>query len=571
MIELKNLKSTLEDIIDTLSNITNMEFAIFDTKSHLVSSTPLYLKHKGSNVHTASIEEVLLQGNVVVNKPGYMKSCIGCRFANNCPSTIEILNCIKLDNISIGVISLTSFSQRGHNLIQDNIKDYMKILENTSNLISMFAFNESHKNKYDLQNITVDKIINNIEEDLLIVDKNGVVTHCNPFVQQMFAICDLYTKSINQIFSKDITSWILNSKSKNKKYTVNDKFTGTIFSNPIYKNDDIYGYLIQLKSDTRPKYTFNKLDYLDNIKTNNINIIKIKEKISKISNSPSSVLITGETGTGKELIAKAIHYSSNRKDNPFVPINCANIPETLFESELFGYEEGAFTGAKKGGKLGLFELANGGTIFLDEIGELPMYLQAKILRVLQENTIQKLGSINSIPVDIRVISATNQNLEEMMFENKFRDDLYYRLNVIPIEIPPLRERKEDIKLLSYHFLQKYNIILNKQIKSISDESLNLLTNYRWPGNVRELENAIEYAVNMEESSSIKLENLPNNIIGKQIKKLNINEMIANEESNLIISTLNKYGWDVQGKEKASQELGISLRTLYRKLKNTNIN
>lgn len=191
--------------------------------------------------------------------------------------------------------------------------------------------------------------------------------------------------------------------------------------------------------------------------------------------------------------------------------------------------------------------------------------------MLQESTIQRLGSIHPIPIDVRVIAATNQNLEEMIFENKFRDDLYYRLNVIPIEIPPLRQRMEDIELLSYHFLKKYSIKLNKNIYSISDEAINILNGYHWPGNVRELENAIEYAINMEENSSVQVENLPNSIKRKQMDLLNIKDVVANKESSLIISTLDKYGWDVKGKEKAAEELGISLRTLYRKLKDADIN
>ena len=565
MIELTRIKSPLENIIISLSNITNMEFAIFDTKSHLISCTPLYLKHKGKKVHRPSIEEVLYQGNVIVNKPGYMKSCIGCRFANNCPSTIEILNCIKLNNSVIGVISLTSFSKRGHDLIQNNIKNYVDILGNISKLISMFAFNEFHKDEYNLCNATIDEIININGSDLLIVDKDGRITHCSFDIQQMFSFCDLYSSSINQILSENITSWIFNSKTKCKKYVTNDTFSGTIFSNPIFVDDKISGFIIRLKSDITPKYSPSQPDYLDNIITNDSRMNKIKEKILKIANSPSSVLITGETGTGKELIAKAIHYSSNRKDNPFVPINCANIPETLFESELFGYEEGAFTGAKKGGKIGLFELANGGTIFLDEIGELPMYLQAKLLRVLQDNTIQRLGSIQPIPIDVRTIAATNQNIEEMIFKNEFRDDLYYRLNVIPIEIPPLRDRMGDVELLSYHFLKKYSILLNKKINSISNECMEILNNYNWPGNIRELENAIEYAVNMEEKSFISKESLPKNLVKNSYKSSNIQKKIVNEKYNLIVKTLDKYGWDVEGKKLAAEELGISLRTLYRRL------
>lgn len=439
------------------------------------------------------------------------------------------------------------------------------MLKNISNLISMFAFNEFHKYEYSLVKTTINELINTNDRDLLIIDKDGIINHCSSNIQHLFSFCDLYSNSIKQILPENITNWILDSKTKCQKYLKWDTFSGTITSIPIVIDKKISSFIIELKPDTKPKFKFNNSDYLNSIITKNYSMNKIKEKILKIANSPSSVLITGETGTGKELVAKAIHYSSIRKDKPFVPINCANIPESLFESELFGYEEGAFTGARKGGKLGLFELANGGTIFLDEIGELPLHLQSKLLRVLQENTIYRLGSMQPISIDIRIIAATNRNLENMIAEGKFREDLYYRLNVIPIELPSLRERIEDVELLAYHFLEKYNSLLNKKIHTISNESMEILKNYNWPGNVRELENAIEHAVNLEEGDIITKESLPKFLINNSKDISSIQQILANEEYNIIVQTLDKHGWDVKGKEKSAEELGISLRTLYRRL------
>jgi transcriptional regulator with PAS, ATPase and Fis domain len=571
MIELKYLKPTLNNIVATLSNITSLEFAVFDTKSKLISSTQVYLQRKGKNVHSASIEEVLQQGNVVVNKPGHMASCIGCRFVNNCPSTIEILSCIKLDNYPIGVVSLTSFSQEGHMLIEDNIRNYMDILGYTSNLISMFAYNETYKKDALILHKTIDEIVQNTENNLLVIDEKGILTHWGQGIKDLFSYCDLYTQTIYQMFPEEITSWLFNNKKNSKRYLSTDNFRGVIYSTPIKIDNEILGYIIKLTKDNKNYKNDLEKDYLKNIISKNRKMDKVKDKIKKISNSSSSVLITGETGTGKEMVAKAIHFSSNRKENRFIPINCANIPESLFESELFGYEEGAFTGAKKGGKLGLFEMANGGTIFLDEIGELPIYLQAKLLRVFQENTIQRLGSINPIPIDIRIIAATNQDLESMMEEGNFRDDLYYRLNVIPIDLPPLRERLDDIEILVYHFIEKYSNKLDKKIDSISDEALDILKNYLWPGNIRELENSIEYAINMEDASSIQPFNLPKRIRHNVNFGSNIKDKVAEKEAHIIICTLDKYGWDLKGKEQVAEELGISLRTLYRKLKELGIN
>ncbi len=234
----------------------------------------------------------------------------------------------------------------------------------------------------------------------------------------------------------------------------------------------------------------------------------------RMANSESSVVLEGETGTGKEVFAQAIHNASPRKDQNFVAINCAAMPETILESELFGYEEGAFTGSKKGGKIGYFELAHNGTIFLDEIGEMPKHLQTKLLRVLQEKELMRVGGNEIIHIDVRVIAATNKNLTDLINEKKFREDLYYRLRVLPIYIPPLRERKEDIRLLIENFKE-----INHQVFTISDEAYRALIAYKWKGNVRELKNCVEYLANSH-MSEIKVKDLPGYIIEEQ---LNANE------------------------------------------------
>ncbi len=231
-------------------------------------------------------------------------------------------------------------------------------------------------------------------------------------------------------------------------------------------------------------------------------------KASKAAETTSTVLIRGESGTGKELVAEAIHYASNRKKEPFIRVNCAAIPSNLIESELFGHEKGSFTGAIKK-KIGKFELADGGTLFLDEIGELPIELQVKLLRVLQERCFERVGGMEKISVDIRIITATNRNLEEMINEGTFRTDLYYRLNVIPVILPPLRDRKEDIPLLVDYFLDKLSNKLDKSVKNISQDALEILTNYSWPGNVRELQNIIERGINFAETNKIQVSDLPN--------------------------------------------------------------
>jgi transcriptional regulator with PAS, ATPase and Fis domain len=290
----------------------------------------------------------------------------------------------------------------------------------------------------------------------------------------------------------------------------------------------------------------------------------------KIAQKELNVLITGESGTGKELYAHAIHDASPRRNGPFLAVNCASFESTLLESELFGYEEGAFTGAKKGGKLGLFELAGGGTLFLDEIGEMDYALQAKLLRVLQEKRIRRIGGGEEIDIDVRVISATNRDLNKMVEAHTFRRDLYYRVAVFPITILPLRERRDDIDPMIDHFL---NLAADKLKRSLilSDSARRLLRHYSWPGNIRELKNAIDFAANMTDDFNIEIEHLPKLIRAEGtrlhlVETKSLDQVVREAEHRAISEALFIFGDTVEGKKKASEHLGISLATLYNKMK-----
>ncbi|MGQ9645234.1 MAG: sigma-54-dependent transcriptional regulator [Thermodesulfobacteriota bacterium] len=257
----------------------------------------------------------------------------------------------------------------------------------------------------------------------------------------------------------------------------------------------------RLRKEVKKEYSF------ENIISKNRQMQKIFEVITKVAQYKSTILITGESGTGKELVARALHYNSDRAQSPFVAVNCGAIPENLLESELFGHAKGAFTDAIRT-KKGLFEEADGGTLFLDEIGELPPQLQVKLLRVLQEGEIRRIGESKPIQVDVRIVAATVKDLVKEVNEGRFRDDLFYRLNVLPIHIPPLRERKEDIPLLTAHFIKKYGEAMGKDVVGIDSKALEALMNYKWYGNVRELENTIERAIVLADRENIEIENLP---------------------------------------------------------------
>lgn len=311
-----------------------------------------------------------------------------------------------------------------------------------------------------------------------------------------------------------------------------------------------------LKSEISGKYKF------ENIVGKSPQMKKIFELVEVVANSRSSVLLTGESGTGKELIAKAIHYNSPRKDGPFVKINCAALPEGLMESELFGHEKGAFTGAIRLTH-GRFELADEGTLLLDEISEIPLSLQAKLLRVLQEKEFERVGSGQPIQVDVRLISTTNQNLGELIEKGKFREDLFYRLNVIPIHIPSLREKKEDIIPLAEHFLRKYNLENNRFIKGFSEQVFEMFMEYFWPGNVRELENFIERAVVTAKGKVLVPDDFPKEIFfKKELNKLGVGNTLEEVEKSLILKTLEACAGN---KTKAAEILRISTRTLRNKL------
>ncbi len=382
---------------------------------------------------------------------------------------------------------------------------------------------------------TLDSIVNSIFDCIVVVNKNGYVTMMN----------DAYGEFLNtdpkKAVGKHITDVIENTRmhivAQTGKAEICDmqkigEHNTVVTRIPIVKDGEVTGAvgkmvfrdvkdlrvlarkLTSLQSEL--EYYKEELQKVQGGKYTIESIIGSGEKIQwlkmialRAAKGQSTVLVTGESGTGKELFAQAIHYASNRRHGPFIKINCASIPENLLESELFGYEEGAFTGARKGGKPGKFELANGGTIFLDEIGDMSMPMQAKLLRVLQEREVERVGGTKTSAVDVRVIAATNQDLETMMSQGTFRQDLYYRLNIIALHIPPLRERREDLPELCDALLRKVNRTLQFDVDGVSREAMELLMQYDWPGNVRELENVLERSVNlMDEVGDILPEHLP---------------------------------------------------------------
>lgn len=337
------------------------------------------------------------------------------------------------------------------------------------------------------------------------------------------------------------------------------------FKDIIHKNKQLHSELFHMKSELKRMYGA-KYSW-ENILGGSPQLVEAKYMGKKAALTTSNVLLLGESGTGKELFAHAIHNDSGRGDYPFIKVNCAAIPGDLLEAELFGYEEGAFTGARKGGKIGKFELANGGTIFLDEIGDMPMDMQVKILRVLQEREVERIGGSENIRLDIRVIAATNKDLEKQVEKGLFREDLYYRLHVMCIKIPALRERSGDIELLVKGLMKKISEQIGKYVLEIDPEALCCLKQYRFPGNIRELENVLERAINMTESETIELKHLPINMTQQFGKILEgpiqpLKDLLEEVEKQALIKALNESGGS---KVKAAKALGIGRSSFYEKL------
>lgn len=569
MYTLKDIYSSVQRIITAVSDSLKVEVAVFDTDANIFCCTPNYLKRKGKAVHAPSINEVLSYGSVIVNTPGEMASCIGCRFKNNCPSTIEILSCIKAAGTVIGVIDITSFTKEGHQRISSNSQIYQDVITELSSLIGEIVVNRTGDSTSSHNENIVQGIFGVSRSSLLLTDSNGIITQCNSIAVKNLNSCNLMTSSLWHILPQNLVKRILSGEEFFENEFTIKNYSARLTTKNIIQNDTTVAIVLRFSNEIF--LDEDKSDYLSRIVGASPETQKLHSLINKLADSPTPVLITGETGTGKELVAKAMHERSHRKRYPFVAINCSSIPENLFESELFGYEEGSFTGAKKGGKMGKIEMAQGGTFFLDELGEMPLCAQPKLLRVLQEYELERVGSTEKISLNIRIIAATNKNLFEMMKSGKFREDLYYRISAIHIELPPLRNRTEDIMPIAQNYLKKLKQKLDTPIEDFSTPVKNFFESYTWPGNIRELQNVIEYTANLSENSLMTLNDLPEKLYIESIK---LNEAKTPSKDDLekqnILNLLEQYGYSLEGKNRISQALGISLRTLYRKMEKLGI-
>ncbi len=586
---LKDIAPSVQQVAEAIAIAVGVEVEIVDNQLTVIGGTSIYENRIGQKEEGGRVDGNYLYARVM--RSGVtecIEDALNYQYYDSMipegeqRELAEICTPIKLNNRVLGVIGMVAIDETQKALLLDKRESMMDFAEKMADLL---AAKVAQQESLDSR----ETVLETTHEGIIAIDNKGYIIHCNSIAETLFdkAKTDILGSHLSKFMFRSPALEVLKT---GVGYTENEEIYSSeqdkqhfiVTTKPIVKDGEVAGAVISFRDIVEAQrlvYNINSRAYkytFSDIIGDSAVIKRAIDQSRLTARGNSTVLITGESGTGKEMFAKSIHYASARAKGPFVTVNCGAIPENLLESELFGYEKGAFTGASDKGKIGKFEQANGGTIFLDEIGDMPPHLQVKILHVLQNMRFEKVGGNKTVLVDVRVIAATNRNLEEMIKEGTFREDLYYRLSVIPLNIPPLRERQEDIITLMYHFLSKYNVLMGKRIKGFTPEVEELFKNYHWPGNVRELENAVEYGVNMAFSQQIDTDAVPARLlktdteIGYINDSLTLAEQLKILERKIISNKLKKYG-GCGGKEKAAEELGLSRATLYRKLTELGIN
>lgn len=598
----------MQDWAETMSSALNVDVAIADKNlTRIVGTGNFYNRIDEDCPEDSLFAKVIETGVPKINLIAKDElDCINCSNYEYCNEHANMSYPIKMDDKIIGVISFASFNNEQAQVMNIKKDEYFKMLQQYAEMIEKEISRVKMTNSLKSNITEVNEIINYLNKGIILLNSEKEIMHINIKALEILNI----NLSDHKILDRPISSIIKNMK-------MND--TGDI---------DLVGYWKIRDKDIRIRYKINKIALKNGKFSTMISFDEIKEIIdiaktyvnkdkiifssiigeseallgplnkAKIAaRTDSTILIQGESGTGKELLARSIHNESNRKDGPLVIINCAGIPESLIESELFGYERGAFTGASPGGKKGRIELANNGTLFLDEIGDLPLHMQTRLLRVLQERTIDRIGGDGKpIDVNIRVIAATHRNLKELVDEGDFRLDLFYRLNVIPIELPSLKDRDDDIFLCSDYMIKKLCRRMDRDSRILSKEVKKAFKEYSWPGNLRELENILEYGICFSTEKEIKLDDMPeyffenkscqlvdcsldnyNNYIELDdtnvgmrqehflMNDKNLEELKIQFEKEVIHELINTYGDTLEGKKMVAERLDIGLSTLYRKM------
>ena len=576
---LMQIQPTIQRFARMLASVLQLEVEIVDENLCRVAGTGAYGKFLGRQLSGNSrlLRHVLeTKTEKVVTQSRFDPLCEGCDSKENCREKAFLGTPVILQDRCVGVISLIAVTHEQQEHISDNLREFSDYVRHISTIfVSKLLEDQGPGDNISKIFATM---IDNMDQGVLVVDDESRVQFVNQTALKTLGFVQ------NNIIGKPI---------RFRPLTFESNFTHGHMQHIVSWDDkseliigqlhNIQGRQLFLMAFHQSHTSFSVANAPDEPHIEQLVgecrvMRQLKRLISRIAPSPSSVMVVGESGTGKEVVARAIHKLSGRRNKPFIAINCAAIPEQLLESELFGYVKGAFTGASANGKTGLIQAANTGTLFLDEIGDMPLMLQAKLLRAIEAREILPIGASSPIQVDIRIISATNQNLAQFIAEGKFREDLFYRLNVIPITLPPLRERQEDIELLVHYFLHLHTRRLGSVYPGIAPDVVEILRKHRWPGNLRELSNLMEYLVNVVPSgevidSTLLPPNLLNNGTTEQSDVTEVSEAhlslddaggtaLEEMEKQMIREALSRHN----SKKQVADELGIGIATLYRKIK-----
>ncbi|HDX6524675.1 TPA: sigma-54-dependent transcriptional regulator [Escherichia coli] len=576
---LMQIQPTIQRFARMLASVLQLEVEIVDENLCRVAGTGAYGKFLGRQLSGNSrlLRYVLeTKTEKVVTQSRFDPLCEGCDSKENCREKAFLGTPVILQDRCVGVISLIAVTHEQQEHISDNLREFSDYVRHISTIfVSKLLEDQGPGDNISKIFATM---IDNMDQGVLVVDDESRVQFVNQTALKTLGVVQ------NNIIGKPI---------RFRPLTFESNFTHGHMQHIVSWDDkseliigqlhNIQGRQLFLMAFHQSHTSFSVANAPDEPHIEQLVgecrvMRQLKRLISRIAPSPSSVMVVGESGTGKEVVARAIHKLSGRRNKPFIAINCAAIPEQLLESELFGYVKGAFTGASANGKTGLIQAANTGTLFLDEIGDMPLMLQAKLLRAIEAREILPIGASSPIQVDIRIISATNQNLAQFIAEGKFREDLFYRLNVIPITLPPLRERQEDIELLVHYFLHLHTRRLGSVYPGIAPDVVEILRKHRWPGNLRELSNLMEYLVNVVPSgevidSTLLPPNLLNNGTTEQSDVTEVSEAhlslddaggtaLEEMEKQMIREALSRHN----SKKQVADELGIGIATLYRKIK-----
>ncbi|HAI5399865.1 TPA: sigma-54-dependent transcriptional regulator [Escherichia coli] len=576
---LMQIQPTIQRFARMLASVLQLEVEIVDENLCRVAGTGAYGKFLGRQLSGNSrlLRHVLeTKTEKVVTQSRFDPLCEGCDSKENCREKAFLGTPVILQERCVGVISLIAVTHEQQEHISDNLREFSDYVHHISTIfVSKLLEDQGPGDNISKIFATM---IDNMDQGVLVVDADNRVQFVNQTALKTLGVVQ------NNIIGKPV---------RFRPLTFESNFTHGHMQHIVSWDDkseliigqlhNIQGRQLFLMAFHQSHTSFSVANAPDEPHIEQLVgecrvMRQLKRLISRIAPSPSSVMVVGESGTGKEVVARAIHKLSGRRNKPFIAINCAAIPEQLLESELFGYVKGAFTGASANGKTGLIQAANTGTLFLDEIGDMPLMLQAKLLRAIEAREILPIGASSPIQVDIRIISATNQNLAQFIAEGKFREDLFYRLNVIPITLPPLRERQEDIELLVHYFLHLHTRRLGSVYPGIAPDVVEILRKHRWPGNLRELSNLMEYLVNVVPSgevidSTLLPPNLLNNGTTEQSDVTEVSEAhlslddaggtaLEEMEKQMIREALSRHN----SKKEVADELGIGIATLYRKIK-----